>query len=156
MPDEEAFIQELDSVSDIHNMSVDDGWAEPDTGSSREVANLIMIDCPADLQARYGVGPREQADIYEITIVLIFYYVAVELGTNRIAGPVFRNVVKTQSAGWNGAREGESNRLCRQQPSIVGKLHDQRSIGGGLKPATVMEGSVVISDPRLIPTERHS
>jgi hypothetical protein len=33
---------------------------------------------------------------------------------------------------------------------------DQRSIGGGLKPATVMEGSIVISDARLIPTKRHS
>ena len=44
MPDQEAFIQELESVSDVHNMSVDDGLAEPDTWSSHEVTNLIMID----------------------------------------------------------------------------------------------------------------
>src|SRR3984893_9697059 len=50
MANEEAFVQELDSMSDVHNMPVDDSLAKPDAWSTGEVTDAIVIDRPANLQ----------------------------------------------------------------------------------------------------------
>src|ERR1700730_1286603 len=51
MPDEEAFVQELDSMSNVHNMPVDDSLAKLCYIFPLGISNPIVINGPANLQA---------------------------------------------------------------------------------------------------------
>jgi hypothetical protein len=73
MPDEEAFVQELDSMPDVYNMRVDDSLAQLKGRSVVGVADLVMIDRSANLQTREGFRTREQAYVNMIAVVLIIY-----------------------------------------------------------------------------------
>src|SRR6266849_2835642 len=120
------------------------------------VTNPIVINRPANLQTWDGFGACKQPDINVITVFLVIGRSAGEIVKLRIAGSVFGKVVKTQSARRDCAGKGESHRLRRQHTPVVGKLHDQRAVRGGLEPVAAMERPVVVANPRVITTERHS
>ena len=99
MPDEKAFVEELDSMPDVYNVRINDRLAEPGTWSVGGVTNSVVINGSANLQTRDGFGACKQADINMIAVVLVFKRMVDEIGTNRIAGSVFGNIVQTQSPG---------------------------------------------------------
>src|ERR1700704_1255174 len=92
MPDEEAFVQELDSVPDVHNMTIDDCLAQTGVCFMASVFNPIVINRSANLQTRDGFGACKQPDIDVITVVLIIDASFGEILKMRIAGSVFCNI----------------------------------------------------------------
>src|SRR6267378_1087343 len=97
MPDEEAFVQELDSVPDVHNMTIDDCLAQTGVCFMASVFNPIVINRPANLQTRDGLGARKQPDINVIAIFLVIGRLVGEIVKTRVAGSVFGNIIQSQS-----------------------------------------------------------
>src|ERR1700683_5077388 len=97
MSDEEAFVQELDFMSDVNDIPVDNGLAEPNVWSASQVTDTIVINRSANLQTWDGVGACKQSDINMIAVVLVYESIVVELGTNSIARSALRNIVQRQS-----------------------------------------------------------
>src|ERR1700730_3661258 len=152
MPDEETFVQELDSMPDVHNMRVDDSLACPKGRSVAGVADLVMIDRSANLQTRDGFRTRKQAYVNVIAVVLIVDTRVTQVGTNGVARSVLRYVVQIESSRWDFPCNGKTHSLRGQEASVIGKLHDQRTVRRGLKPAPAVE--VVVANPGVITTER--
>src|ERR1700682_643757 len=101
MPDEEAFVQELDSMPDVHHMRVDDSLAQPKGRSVAGVGDLVMIDRPANLQTRDGFRTHKQAYVNVISGVLLVERRASQIGTNSVAGSVLRYVIQIHSPRWD-------------------------------------------------------
>src|SRR3984893_13573865 len=152
MPDEEAFVQEFDSMLDVHNVCIDDSLAQHRDRFMCGVADSVMIDRSANLQTRDGFRTRKQAYVNVIAVVLIVDTRATQVGTNGVARSVLRYVVQIESSRWDFPCNGKPHSLRGQESSVIGKLHDQRTVRRGLKPAPAVE--VVVANPGVITTER--
>ena len=61
--EQKALIQKLDASPFIDHICVDDGLPQPHTGSLQEVADAVVIDGSAHLQARSEVGAEKETHV---------------------------------------------------------------------------------------------
>src|SRR6202049_1320734 len=115
MPDKETFVQELDSMPDVHNMRIDDSLAQSGGRLTVGVGDLVMIDRPANLQTRDGFRTRKQAYVNVIAVVLIVNSRASQIGTNSVAGSVLRCVIQIYSPRWDFSCNGKAHSLRGQE-----------------------------------------
>src|SRR5450631_3230999 len=61
MPNQEALVEELNAMPDIHHVAVHDGLPDADRGAKLEIADFVMVDGSAYLQPWNCVRMSEKA-----------------------------------------------------------------------------------------------
>ena len=97
VPDQKAFVQELNAVSDVNYVSVHDGLAYANVCPGFQPADFVMVKRAANFQPGHSFRTSEESKIDLVAVILIVRDAGtVQLWPDSVARAVLEKIVQAQ------------------------------------------------------------